>query len=227
MSHELRTPLNAIMGFTQLMSRDSLLNLKNQAHLEIINRSGQHLLELINDVLEMSKIEMGKIKLDLTSFDLHYLLKNLEDLLNLKAVSKELKLVFDCDPNIPKYITADEVKLRQILLNLLGNAIKFTEQGQVTLRVSRPENQDQEMTTSATLLFEIEDTGPGIYPEDIQKLFNAFVQTKIAQSHQGTGLGLTISQKFVKLMGGKLQFRVLLIMAVYSAFKLGLIVLKN
>ena len=207
MSHELRTPLNAIMGFTQLMSRDSLLNPKNQAHLEIINRSGQHLLELINDVLEMSKIEMGKIKLDLTSFDLHYLLKNLEDLLNLKAVSKELKLVFDCDPNIPKYITADEVKLRQILLNLLGNAIKFTEQGQVTLRVSRPENQDQEMTTSATLLFEIEDTGPGIYPEDIQKLFNAFVQTKIAQSHQGTGLGLTISQKFVKLMGGEITIQ--------------------
>ena len=207
MSHELRTPLNAIMGFTQLMSRDLLLNPKNQAHLEIINRSGQHLLKLINDVLEMSKIEIGKIKLDLTSFDLFYLLKNLEDLLNLKAISKQLKLIFDYDSHLPKYITADEVKLRQILLNLLGNAIKFTEHGQVILRVRRLENPDQERTSSACLLFEVEDTGPGIYPEDIQKLFNAFVQTKIAQSHQGTGLGLTISQKFVRLMGGEITIQ--------------------
>ncbi|MDP5017231.1 MAG: response regulator, partial [Dolichospermum sp.] len=204
MSHELRTPLNAIMGFTQLMSRDSLLNPKNQAHLEIINQSGQHLLKLINDVLEMSKIEIGKIKLNPASFDLCYLLKNLEDLLSLKAASKQLNLIFDYDLNLPKYIIADEVKLRQILLNLLGNAIKFTEQGQVTLRVRTAGNQDQKDMLSTSLSFEVEDTGPGIFPEDIPQLFNAFVQTKIAQSHQGTGLGLTISQKFVKLMGGEI-----------------------
>ncbi|MTJ07315.1 response regulator [Anabaena sp. UHCC 0204] len=204
MSHELRTPLNAIMGFTQLINRDLLLSPKHQAHLEIINRSGQHLLELINDILEMSKIEIGKIQLNPSSFDLYYLLNNLEDLLSLKAAYKQLQLIFDRAPNIPQYITTDEVKLRQILLNLLGNAIKFTEQGQVTLRVRTESNKDQEGIISTLLLFEVEDTGPGISTEDIKQLFNAFVQTKIAQYHQGTGLGLTISQKFVKLMGGEI-----------------------
>ncbi len=204
MSHELRTPLNAIMGFTQVMSRDLSLNQTHQEHLQIINSSGKHLLELINDVLEMSKVEAGRIRLNKTNFDLYYLLHNLEDLLRLKATSKGLSLIFDRTSDIPQYITADEVKLRQILLNLLGNAIKFTQQGQVILRVSTGENQDQEENLSRFLIFEIKDTGPGIAQEDIHRLFTPFVQAQTTHSHEGTGLGLAISQKFVKLMEGEI-----------------------
>ncbi|MBK1990029.1 response regulator [Sphaerospermopsis aphanizomenoides BCCUSP55] len=200
MSHELRTPLNSIMGFTQVMSRDTSLNHKHQAHLDIINRSGHHLLELINDVLEMSKIEAGRIKLNKTSFDLHYLLHNLEDLLRLKANSKQLTLIFERDPDVTQYVTTDEVKLRQVLLNLLGNAIKFTQEGEVKLRVITKESND----TSTSLLFEVEDTGIGIKPEDIKRLFTPFVQARTTDAQEGTGLGLTISQKFVKLMGGEI-----------------------
>ncbi|MBD2691424.1 response regulator [Anabaena catenula FACHB-362] len=201
MSHELRTPLNAILGFSQVMSRDVTLDKKNQGYLEIINRSGQHLLELINDVLEMSKIEAGKITLNATSFDLYYLLNSLEDLLRLKSTAKKLTLIFDRAADVPQYITTDEVKLRQILLNLLGNAIKFTQQGLVTLRIRAGGKADQ---VSTFLLFEVEDTGAGIAPEDIKRLFTPFVQTRIVQSHEGTGLGLAISQKFVKLMNGEI-----------------------
>ncbi|WP_016951470.1 response regulator [Anabaena sp. PCC 7108] len=201
MSHELRTPLNAILGFSQVMSRDVSLNSKNQGYLDIINRSGQHLLELINDVLEMSKIEAGRITLNPTSFDLYSLLNSLEDLLRLKSTAKRLKLIFDRAADVPQYITTDEVKLRQILLNLLGNAIKFTQQGLVTLRIRAGERVDK---VSAILLFEVEDTGVGIASEDIKRLFTPFVQTRIAQSHEGTGLGLAISQKFVKLMAGEI-----------------------
>jgi PAS domain S-box-containing protein len=204
MSHELRTPLNAIMGFTQVMSRDISLNQKHQSHLDIINRSGQHLLELINDVLEMSKIEAGRIKLNTSSFDLYYLLTNLEDLLRLKADFKELTLIFDCAQDVPQYITSDEVKLRQVLLNLLGNAIKFTQKGKVTLRVRKINNKDYGDPISTSLLFEVEDTGTGIAPEDIKQLFTPFVQARNTDAHEGTGLGLTISQKFVKLMQGEI-----------------------
>ncbi|MGM3307045.1 response regulator [Anabaena sp. WFMT] len=204
MSHELRTPLNAIMGFTQVMSRDISLHQTHQEHLNIINSSGQHLLELINDVLEMSKVEAGRIQLNTTSFDLYYLLNNLEYLLRLKATSKQLTLIFERTPDIPQYIKTDEVKLRQVLLNLLGNAIKFTQKGQVNLCVSTGESQDHQEQVSNFLIFKIKDTGPGIAPEEIQRLFTPFVQTKTAHSHEGTGLGLAISQKFVKLMGGEI-----------------------
>ncbi|MEH2042252.1 response regulator [Nostoc sp.] len=135
MSHELRTPLNAILGFTQVMSRDYSLSSEHQENLAIINRAGEHLLKLINDILEMSKIEAGKITLNCSSFDLIHLLKNLEEMLHLRATSKNLELLFECAPDIPKYIETDENKLCQVLLNLLGNAIKFTDQGRVTLRV--------------------------------------------------------------------------------------------
>ncbi|MEH2327970.1 response regulator [Nostoc sp.] len=135
MSHELRTPLNAILGFTQVMSRDYSLSSEHQENLAIINRAGEHLLKLINDILEMSKIEAGKITLNCSSFDLIHLLKNLEEMLHLRAASKNLELLFECAPDIPKYIETDENKLCQVLLNLLGNAIKFTDQGRVTLRV--------------------------------------------------------------------------------------------
>ncbi len=215
MSHELRTPLNAILGFTQVMGRDSSLSTEQQQNLGIISRSGEHLLELINDILEMSKIEAGRITLNKNSFDLHRLLDNLKEMLQLKAISKGLQLIVDYTPDIPQYVQTDERKLREILINLLGNAIKFTHEGSVTLRVVRElkvegSNQCSNFQPSTqtnlpdvTLHFEIEDTGPGIAPEEVDQLFTAFGQTETGRkSLEGTGLGLAISQKFVQLMGG-------------------------
>jgi PAS domain S-box-containing protein len=218
MSHELRTPLNAILGFTQVMNRDSSLSAENQQHLGIINRAGEHLLELINDILEMSKIEAGRITLNENCFDLFSLLNTLEEMFSLKANAKGLQLIVERTSDVPQYVETDDSKLRQVLINLLGNAIKFTQQGGVILRVTRtqkPEIRSQKgklapnsclLTPDSSFLhFEIEDTGPGIAPEEMDKLFNAFVQTATGrQSQQGTGLGLPISQKFVELMGGKI-----------------------
>jgi two-component system sensor histidine kinase/response regulator len=217
MSHELRTPLNAILGFTQLMQHDKSLKADHQEYIEIINQSGEHLLGLINDVLEMSKIEAGRVQLLETEFDVHQLLRSLEAMLQLKAKSKGLKLSFDCDLTVPQYIKTDENKLRQVLINLLGNAIKFTDQGSVTMRVTNvlalPDLEAQENPaavpiSSPTLYFEVEDTGHGIAPEELGDLFQAFHQTKAGvKSKEGTGLGLRISQKFVQLMGGEISVR--------------------
>ncbi|OLP18047.1 hypothetical protein BST81_13525 [Leptolyngbya sp. 'hensonii'] len=211
MSHELRTPLNAILGFTQVMSRDHGLLQQHQEHLSIINRSGQHLLELINDVLEMSKIEAGRIKLNQTDFDLYYLLNMLEDLLRPRATAKQLNFIFDRAADVPQYIVTDEVKLRQVLLNLLSNGIKFTQAGTVALQVSwvnRSESDLKQRTQGSpvTLTFEVRDTGSGIAREDMQRLFRPFEQTRLGQQiHEGTGLGLAISHKFIHLMGGKIE----------------------
>jgi len=198
MSHELRTPLNAILGFTQLMARDSSLTSGQQDNLETISRSGEHLLALINDVLEMSKIEAGRTTLVEQSFDLHRLLDDLEDMVGLRARDKGLELIVDRAPDVPQYVRTDEGKLRQVLINLLGNAVKFTKEGGVTLRVRSREDD--------TLLhFEVEDTGPGISAEDLVKVFDPFVQTESGQaSQEGTGLGVPISREFVRLMGGDL-----------------------
>jgi two-component system, sensor histidine kinase and response regulator len=207
MSHELRTPLNAILGFTQLMQKNQSLTIEHQKYIEIINHSGEHLLGLINDVLEMSKIEAGKTTLYETDFDLHNLLANLSAILQLKAQTKGIQLMFDYDVNLPRYIQSDENKLRQVLINLLGNAIKFTNQGSVTLRI-RTEDQQSLTSTGQTLCFEVEDTGPGIAPEEVNNLFQAFQQASAGQkSKEGTGLGLRISQKFVQLMGGEITIR--------------------
>ena len=218
MSHELRTPLNAILGFTQVMRRDPALGAEHRQSLDIIGRSGEHLLELINDILEMSKIEAGRISFNESSFDLYKLLDNLEAMLRLKAEAKALQLLFERDRTVPQYITTDEGKLRQVLINLLGNAIKFTEEGGVTLRVKSENFGAIAETVDATannapglplrLHFEVEDTGPGIAVEERDKLFAAFGQTETGRkSQQGTGLGLPISQKFVQLMGGDMQVR--------------------
>ncbi|MEH1854180.1 MAG: ATP-binding protein [Nostoc sp.] len=299
MSHELRTPLNAILGFTQVMSRDYSLSGEHQENLAIINRAGEHLLNLINDILEMSKIEAGRITLNRSSFDLIHLLKNLEEMLHLRAASKNLELLFKYTQDIPKYIETDENKLCQVLINLLGNAIKFTDSGSVTLNVRlgagdwgmgigdrgsgtgdrgsgtgdrglgsrKQEAGVEELITNPqfpipnpqslipnpqslvpnpqslipnpqslipnpqslvpnpqslvpnpqspvpnpqslipnpqSLIFEIQDTGCGIAPQEIDLLFEAFEQTEIGKkSQQGTGLGLAISRKYVQLMGG-------------------------
>jgi signal transduction histidine kinase/DNA-binding NarL/FixJ family response regulator len=210
MSHELRTPLNAILGFTQLINLDQSLSKEHQQHLDIISRSGQHLLKLINNVLEMSKIEAGQLTLNVSSFDLYHLLDTLREMLQLKASAKGLLLTIECSPDVPQYVITDESKLNQVLLNLLGNAMKFTKQGQINLRVSlvnshwslakEPIISDER---KMTIHFEVEDTGPGIAPDELERLFEPFEQTETGlKSVEGTGLGLPISQNFVQLMGG-------------------------
>ncbi|MDM8539028.1 ATP-binding protein, partial [Desulfobacterales bacterium HSG17] len=210
MSHELRTPMNSILGFSRLILHDKTLNPKHREHLTIIQRSGEHLLTLINDVLDMSKIEAGRTTLNEKIFNLHHLLDDLKDMLWLRAEKKGLSLIVEYSPDVPKYVRTDETKLRQVLINLIGNAIKFTQQGKIQLSVSiklLSVNSEKEITDNS-LLFTVKDTGPGIATEEADLLFEAFVQTKTGkQSQEGTGLGLPISQKFVKLMGGDIKFK--------------------
>jgi two-component system, sensor histidine kinase and response regulator len=214
MSHELRTPLNAILGFTQLMSRDRTLSQENQQNLDIINRAGEHLLNLINDILEMSKIEAGRTIFNFSSFDLPHLLNNIQQMLHLRAVSKGLELLFELDANLPQNVKTDPSKLRQVLLNLLGNAIKFTKNGSVILRarlgtgweLGTGESSQSPIVNPQYLFFEIQDTGLGIAPHEIDLLFEAFGQTATGrESQQGTGLGLAICRKYVHFMGGEIS----------------------
>ena len=200
MSHELRTPLNAVLGFAQIMQRDSSATSSQIKNLTTINRSGEHLLNLINEVLDLSKIEAGKTELNPSDFDLYELLNTTKEILKLKADSKGLTLSLEYHSNLPQYICTDENKLRQVLLNLLNNALKFTTHGSVSIRV-KSDSQD-----IYHLLFEVEDTGVGIFESELDSLFEAFVQTESGRkSGEGTGLGLPISQKFVQLMGGDIE----------------------
>jgi signal transduction histidine kinase/CheY-like chemotaxis protein len=199
MSHELRTPLNAILGFSQLMNRETSLSQTQKENLGIINRSGEHLLSLINDVLDLAKIESGKMALQPNDFDLYALLDLIEEMLAIRAEGKGLQFTLERTADLPRYITTDDKKLRQILINLLGNAIKFTAAGNVILRVRLA------AASPPLIHFEVEDTGAGIAPEEMDTLFEAFVQTETGrQSQQGTGLGLPISKQFIELMGGAL-----------------------
>jgi PAS domain S-box-containing protein len=208
MSHELRTPLNAVIGFTQILQRDRALNPEQQEYINIINRSGEHLLGLINSVLEMSKIEAGRMSLEETDFDLSRLLATVESMFRFKARDKGIEFYIDCANQVPCYLRADEGKLRQVLINLLANAIKFTQEGHVTVRLSAQAKPALEQSALPYILLgiEVEDSGPGIAPEEIELLFQAFRQTETGRkSQQGTGLGLSISHRFVELMGGQLQ----------------------
>ncbi|MDJ0518902.1 MAG: PAS domain S-box protein, partial [Trichodesmium sp. MO_231.B1] len=201
MSHELRTPLNAILGFSQLLVRDDSLKEAQIEQVEIINRSGEHLLNLINDILSMSKIEAGKVTLKENLFNLYDFLQILQNMFSLKASEKGLYLLFELADDLPQIITADEGKLRQILINIIGNAIKFTSQGKVSLSVCNS-------NSSGKIKFTITDTGPGIEESEIDALFEPFVQTTTGRkSIEGTGLGLPISREFVRLMGGDISVR--------------------
>ena len=201
MSHELRSPLNAILGFSQVMTRSQNLPKEHLENVSIITRSGEHLLSLINQVLDLSKIEAGKTTLNEKNFDFYRLLDDLEDMLQLKAEEKGLQLIVERHEEVPRFIRTDEVKLRQVLINLVNNAIKFTDEGGVSVRSSLKNIKEQE----AIIVFEVEDTGAGIAPEEIDSLFEAFVQTATGkQAQEGTGLGLPISRKFVQLMGGEM-----------------------
>jgi signal transduction histidine kinase/DNA-binding NarL/FixJ family response regulator len=216
-SHELRTPLNAIIGFSQLMIRsvhtgqNGNLTAAQQENLKVIQRSGEHLLSLINDVLEMSKIEAGRTRLNEQPFDLHRLLAGLESMFGLRAKEKGLVLSLEKDVSVPRMIAADAGKLRQILMNLLGNAIKFTAAGSVVMRVkvvtSGADHRDGEPVDGVKirLRVEVSDTGPGIAAAELEQIFNPFVQANAGQTTQeGTGLGLSISRQFARLMGGDL-----------------------
>ena len=200
MSHELRTPLNAILGFSNLMRKDALLRHELRENLDIINRSGEHLLTLINDVLEMAKIEAGRVELESSAIDLGSLLRDVSDMMHVRAQEKGLQLLVDQSSEFPRYIKGDAARLRQILINLIGNAVKFTEQGGITLRLGVISD------TTQHLLIEVEDTGIGIKPEDQKKLFEPFVQLGESAMQQGTGLGLTITRQYVQLMGGTISF---------------------
>jgi signal transduction histidine kinase/CheY-like chemotaxis protein len=223
MSHELRTPLNSILGLAQLMERDPGFPRRHTDNLSILGRSGRHLLELIDDVLELSKIEAGRIALVKTRFDLHQFLEDVEGMMRLRAEKRDLRLICERDPRLPTYIRTDARKLRQILINLLGNAIRYTEKGHVKLTIKWSENgatASEAGSDSRTHLApglhaisprqgtgrlecEIEDTGIGIAPEDLERIFEAFVQLHQGQgASEGTGLGLALSRRFAALLGG-------------------------
>ncbi|MCC5897019.1 MAG: PAS domain-containing protein [Phormidium sp. BM_Day4_Bin.17] len=210
MSHELRTPLNAILGFTDMMSHDPEIPREQQEYLKIIHQSGEHLLQIINDILEISKIEAGKVDLNPAPFNLAQLLQSLEYLFRKKIDQKGINFTIISDPGLPKFIKTDELKLRQTLINLINNAIKFTPKGEVIVQIRPKDLQGQTSPDSSSGSFSIEftiaDTGPGIAPEELSKLFEAFSQTETGKaSKQGTGLGLAISRKFIQMMGGDIH----------------------
>ncbi|MFN2188226.1 MAG: ATP-binding protein, partial [Candidatus Promineifilaceae bacterium] len=199
MSHELRTPLNAILGFSKLMSRHEQLSAEQCQQLGIINRSGEHLLALINDVLEMAKIEAGRLQLEIAPLDLGNLVRDVIEIMQLRCREKGLCLLLDQSSAFPRYIKGDESRLRQILLNLLSNAVKFTEEGNVIVRLGVRDNSRQH------LVIEVQDSGQGIKPEDQERLFKPFVQLTDDAARQGTGLGLSITRQFVQMMGGDIS----------------------
>lgn len=224
MSHEFRTPLNAILGFTQVMTRDKRLSSDHRQEIEIIHRSGEHLLGLINEVLEMSKIEAGRSALNERAFDLRQLLVGLEEMFAVRAEQKGIALKLETAQDVPRYVKSDEGKLRQVLMNLMGNAVKFTQQGSVDLRVkvqhaernnepthdgnaveAEAEHDRMRDNDRARIHFVVADTGPGIAADELDKLFTPFVQADAGrQLQEGTGLGLAISQQYVRLMGGEI-----------------------
>jgi PAS domain S-box-containing protein len=199
MSHELRTPLNAILGFSSLMQNDPQMAESQKKNLDIINRSGEHLLRLLNDILDMAKIEAGQVQLENQPFDLGAMVRDVTDMMRVRAEDKYLQLQIDQTSQFPRYIVGDQARLRQILINLMGNAIKFTEQGEVTLRLGTRDNE------AAHLLIEVADTGSGITPDEQPYIFEPFVQLGERSGSKGTGLGLTITRQFVRMMGGNIS----------------------
>lgn len=204
MSHELRTPLNAILGFSEMLGYDPDATASQQEKLAIINRSGGHLLSMINDVLDLSKIEAGRVELEPEAFDLPLMLEDIGHMFQQRTETAGLHFNLDLDPLMPRYIKTDVGKLRQILINLLGNAVKFTHQGTVSLCARAQSTADD--PTMCMLQLEIKDSGPGIAQQQLQSIFQPFVQAGGSKSNiKGTGLGLAISKSFVDLMGGDIS----------------------
>lgn len=202
MSHELRTPLNGILGYAQILGRSDTVADKDRDGANIIHQCGTHLLTLINDVLDISKIEARKLELLPTAVHLPSLLQSVVEMCKVRATQKELAFIYQPSSRLPEGVEVDEKRLRQVLLNLLGNAIKFTHQGSVTLRVDMLAQSD----TEVSIHFQVIDTGMGIAAENITRLFQAFEQVGDSrQQSSGTGLGLAISQRIIHLMGGTIQ----------------------
>jgi signal transduction histidine kinase/ActR/RegA family two-component response regulator len=197
MSHELRTPLNGILGYAQLLQTDNRLDAEHREGIDIIQRCGEHLLTLISDILDFSKIEAGRIELYPSDFHFGNLINGINELFWLQAQQKEMNYVYEPLSHLPTVVHADEKRLRQVLINLLGNAVKFTRQGQVTLSIDRYQGK---------IRFQIEDTGIGIAPQELDKIFLPFQQAGDPKYRaDGTGLGLSITQKLVEMMGGELR----------------------
>ncbi len=202
MSHEIRTPLNAVLGFAQLLRRDPTLTSEARSRVELIQRSGSHLLLLINSILEMSKIEAGQMEIRVTEFELCSLLDDVVAMFQGTAVGKSIALRREPVSELPRFVSGDELKLRQILANLVGNAVKFTAIGGVTLR-AWAERRDG----GWLLVVEVSDTGPGIDEADLERIFEKFAQTEVGAAHSGTGLGLPISREYAQLLGGDIDVR--------------------
>ncbi|XYI02363.1 AAA family ATPase [Sorangium sp. So ce1128] len=197
MSHELRTPLNGILGYAQILERDPALGERQIAGVNVIRQSGEHLLTLINDILDLAKIEAGRLELYLVDIPISRFVQTISELVGVKAMQKGLELVCDLAPELPSWIRADEMRLHQILLNLLSNAVKFTDHGRVTLRVR--------FAPPARLCFEVQDTGIGIAEDQLKTIFEPFKQGgDMRRRLAGTGLGLAISRQYVRLMGGEI-----------------------
>ncbi|MGK3998538.1 ATP-binding protein [Sorangium sp. So ce1024] len=209
MSHELRTPLNSILGFAQLMERDRSLGDRQRENLAVICKSGEHLLGLVNDILEMAKIEAGRMTLSEVDFDLHEMLSGLSEMFAVEAQKRGLTLTVEREPDVPQHVHGDEGKLRQVLINLLGNALKFTPRGSVTLRAwarRATGAHDGAPAARARVSFEVTDTGRGMAEDELAELFEAYAQTETGRrSREGTGLGLHISRRIVRLMGGDIH----------------------
>ncbi|MEM7011423.1 MAG: two-component regulator propeller domain-containing protein, partial [Verrucomicrobiota bacterium] len=209
MTHEVRTPLNAILGFSTVMAQGGDLNESQRKHLEIINSSGEHLLGVINDILEVSKIEAGGAELNMERFNLDELIRSVMGMIHVKTEAKGIGLEFVALSDLPPCIEADKGKIRQILLNLMGNAVKFTETGGIALRAGVKEVDTESQNPEARpvrLEFEVFDTGAGIDENEIDKLFQKFVQTKSGKrATEGTGLGLSICKSFTELMNGEIN----------------------
>ncbi|KAF1081680.1 MAG: hypothetical protein GQF41_2020 [Candidatus Rifleibacterium amylolyticum] len=206
MSHEIRTPMNAILGFAQILERDPGLSPRQLEQIRSINRSGYHLLGLINDILDMSKIEAGMSVLKPKVFSLCDLLDDLAMMFQSRAEGKNIQFVVERDESVPDYVLADENKVRQVLINLLGNAIKFTEVGGVSMRVraTRPELPSTEKPETLQLTVEIEDSGPGISDAELARIFTPFNQGEAGANAGGTGLGLAISRRLAEMMNGSI-----------------------
>ncbi|MCP4699072.1 MAG: response regulator [Gammaproteobacteria bacterium] len=197
MSHEIRTPLNGILGFAQILGHDKSLNPKQQEAVHTIQQSGEHLLSLINDILDLSKVEAGRMELHPRAFQFHNFLKNIADLIRVRAKQSGTRFTMKTGADLPVGVKGDETRLRQVLVNLLGNAVKFTRKGKVTFEISRHKHK---------IRFHIADTGSGIASEQLETIFMPFHQAAASRpGREGTGLGLAISKKFVEMMGGVLK----------------------
>ncbi len=205
MSHELRTPLNGIIGFTQIMQQE-FTTTEQQENLAIIEKNSLHLLDLINNILEVTRIESGKTSVNYQTFDLYNLLQSIEQMFTFKAKEKQIKLSCKIDKKVPQFIETDQEKLRQILFNLLDNSIKFTDIGKVTLTVKYKSDENNSFLYS--LYFKVDDTGRGISTSEIDNLFVAFAQTETGErSDEGMGLGLPMTRQLVQLMGGDVSIK--------------------